>query len=124
MRRSIRKRKLLWNKQHSRGVLQNSCSSNHTLNSQFSICDGVYFNNPASCCITKNTSIALCSPVKTVKITRSYFKGLPEELLKIAVLHYFTNSDRKTYVMEYHFSKAAQAALLKMYSIADAYLLI
>ena len=34
------------------------------------------------------------------------------------------NSDRKTYVMQYIFSKAAQAALLKMHSSRDTYLLI
>ena len=39
-------------------------------------------------------------------------------------LHYFESTDRETCVMEYIFSKAAQAAILKMYSITDAYLLI
>ena len=48
----------------------------------------------------------------------------PRNFIQIAVLHYFESFDRKTYVMEYFFSKAAQAYLLKMYSISDARLLI
>ena len=45
-------------------------------------------------------------------------------LFQIAVLHYFHTLDKKTYVMEYTFIKAAKAAFIKMYSITDAYLLI
>ena len=40
-----------------------------------------------------------------------------------AVHRYFDSFARKTYAMEYLFSKAAQAALLKMCPMADAYLL-
>ena len=43
----------------------------------------------------------------------------PEESFEIAVLQYFDCFYRKIYVMECIFSKAAKAALLKMYSIAD-----
>ena len=39
-------------------------------------------------------------------------------------LHYSDSFDRKIFAMEYIFSKAALADLLKMYSITDADLLI
>ena len=43
---------------------------------------------------------------------------------KNSVLHYFDNLDRKSTVKWYIFSKAAQAALLKMYSFTDGILII
>ena len=51
-------------------------------------------------------------------------KKQPTRLFQIAVLYCFDSFDKKISAMECIFSKAAQTALLKMYSTTDAYLLI